>query len=652
MNVIKHTETVKKLIDKCESAHLADIPIIYIMTDEVEMINEIVESNRLVTLMVDKTEKDESTKYTPYTPSMGNLSEVFPKNYRRGLNDMPFKKSSIKSDKEDRSNHFFPYLFVQRVKDISLFSEALLDYAEKYIFEENDNSFVRKSVVILYGGDTSKYPKNLEQYTEFIDVDFPEESDIELLTTGIMAEYGLRPFVNHSDLDTLKVLLSGFSVVEINQILRRIITDDEITGYDTKSKVAISAHGTPGYNRIYNMDYTTATIRMLKEKILQRNEILELVNIKPNTEEVGGMETLTKWLEDKKPFVLQSDYYKKNHGTEAVKGILLCGVPGCGKSLAAKMTAKNFNLPLIRMDIGKLMGSYLGESERNLNRALRLIEAMTPCVLWIDELEKGFEGAKAAGSSDSGTFKRMFGTLLTWMQENEKPCFMFATANNLSGLPKEFFRSGRFDDLFAIYMPTASECVQIFKSCMKTAETNIKRDDSIALFSESCSNDKALYQLVEYFGQEKRFLTGADIKKIVNTSLMAVSRSDSKRRAPISVDEWQAAVKSVMSKITVYGDSMDNLENIAACYVRLIRNTFLPAADVVMFNRNDYKVDKVFDSETCNVKITVSMPRIDKNSGENGNLTSYDMVLYNELYPRFINLAHSIELIEHENLVR
>ena len=153
---------------------------------------------------------------------------------------------------------------------------------------------------------------------------------------------------------------------------------------------------------------------------------------------------------------------KETYGLQAPKGILLCGIPGCGKSLAAKLTAQTLDLPLLQMDMGNLMGGIQGQSEENMRKALGFAEAMAPCVLWIDELEKGFSGAKSSGNSDGGTFKRMFGTLLNWMQENMKPCFIFATANDIGGLPKELFRSGRFDELFAVYLPTAQECADIF----------------------------------------------------------------------------------------------------------------------------------------------------------------------------------------------
>ena len=144
--------------------------------------------------------------------------------------------------------------------------------------------------------------------------------------------------------------------------------------------------------------------------------------------------------------------------------------PGCGKSDCARYTARTLGLPLLRMDIGSLMHMYQGESERELREALKLAETMAPCVLWIDEMDKGFSEVGKDGGS--GSFMRMFGYLLSWMQDNTTPVFIFATANDIGGLPKEFFRSGRFEARYAVYLPTERECAAIIRACMKRAVKN------------------------------------------------------------------------------------------------------------------------------------------------------------------------------------
>ena len=153
-------------------------------------------------------------------------------------------------------------------------------------------------------------------------------------------------------------------------------------------------------------------------------------------------------------------------GVDVPKGIMIVGMPGCGKSLAAKATAKLFDIPLIRLDVGRLLGKYVGESEENMRKALKLSEAISPCVLWIDEIEKAFAGVgNSGGGSDVTT--RLFGQFLTWMQEKENTVFIVATANDISRIPAEFLRKGRFDELFFVDFPNPEERRKIMEIHLK-----------------------------------------------------------------------------------------------------------------------------------------------------------------------------------------
>lgn len=150
-----------------------------------------------------------------------------------------------------------------------------------------------------------------------------------------------------------------------------------------------------------------------------------------------------------------------SYGLPAPKGVLITGVPGCGKSLTAKAIATAWTLPLLRLDIGRVFAGLVGSSEQNMRTAIRTAEATAPCVLWIDEIEKGFSGV-GPGGGDSGTSSRVFGSFLTWMQEKSKPVFVIATANNIESLPAEFLRKGRFDEIFFVDLPTEAERVRIW----------------------------------------------------------------------------------------------------------------------------------------------------------------------------------------------
>ena len=192
-----------------------------------------------------------------------------------------------------------------------------------------------------------------------------------------------------------------------------------------------------------------------KKQIIRESEALEFYPVTETPDDVGGLDVLKDWLRlRERAFTQQA----REYGLPTPKGIALIGIPGTGKSLTAKMIGGLWRLPLIRLDVGALFGSLVGESEERARRALRLAETIAPCLVWIDELEK----ALAHGDLDSGTSRRVFGAILTWMQEKTAPCFVVATANDISSLPPELLRKGRFDEIFFLDLPTLTERKEIF----------------------------------------------------------------------------------------------------------------------------------------------------------------------------------------------
>jgi SpoVK/Ycf46/Vps4 family AAA+-type ATPase len=187
-----------------------------------------------------------------------------------------------------------------------------------------------------------------------------------------------------------------------------------------------------------------------KKAIIRESQALEFYAAEETPDDVGGLDSLKRWLSlRERAFTEEAAAY----GLPAPKGLALIGIPGTGKSLTAKMIGGLWRLPLLRLDIGALFGSLVGESEERVRRALQLAETVAPCVLWIDELEKGLSG----GDLDGGTSQRVFGTILTWMQEKTAPVFVVATANDVTALPPETLRRGRFDEIFFLDLPTEEE---------------------------------------------------------------------------------------------------------------------------------------------------------------------------------------------------
>lgn len=196
-----------------------------------------------------------------------------------------------------------------------------------------------------------------------------------------------------------------------------------------------------------------------KAEAISRDGIVQYYKPDIGMGDVGGLDLLKQWIHERE---LAFTPAAREFGLPQPKGLLMLGIPGCGKSLTAKAVAKMMRLPLLRLDMGSVFGGLVGESEGNMRRAIATAEAMSPCVLWADELEKAFAGV-GGGSTDGGTTQRVFGTFLTWMQEKKSPVFVVGTANNVQSLPAEMLRRGRWDELFYIDLPHEEEREDIFR---------------------------------------------------------------------------------------------------------------------------------------------------------------------------------------------
>ena len=259
-----------------------------------------------------------------------------------------------------------------------------------------------------------------------------------------------------------------------------------------------------------------------KKQLIRRNGILEYMEEDETIEAVGGLDELKRWLEQR------SDAFSeraREYGLPQPKGMLILGVPGCGKSLIAKTTSKLWGLPLLRLDMGRVYdGSTVGKSEANLRNALKTTESISPVILFIDELDKAFAGTTGSADSDGGTSSRIFGSFLTWMQEKDSPVFVMATANRLDKLPGEFLRKGRFDEIFFVDLPTPQEREAIFKIHLGKRRDNTERFDltQLANVSEGFSGAEIEQAIVaamyEAFAQEREF-SQLDIIAAVKSTL-------------------------------------------------------------------------------------------------------------------------------------
>ena len=269
------------------------------------------------------------------------------------------------------------------------------------------------------------------------------------------------------------------------------------------------------------------TILSEKMQVIKKTGILEFINSDIKIEDIGGLENLKNWL--KKRNNSWSEAAKK-YCLPAPKGVLITGVPGCGKSLTAKAMSAAWQLPLLKLDFGKIFSGIVGSSEENMRKAIKTAEAVAPSILWVDEIEKSLSGINSNG--DSGTSSRIFGTFLTWMQEKTAPVFVIATANNISSLPAELLRKGRFDEIFFVDLPTQKEREEIFKLHLKKRLKDAEVSSRIEINDQTC---KELAQLTEGF-------VGAEIEQVVIASLYEAFFN----KRPLELSDLKNTIKNVV----------------------------------------------------------------------------------------------------------
>jgi len=256
-----------------------------------------------------------------------------------------------------------------------------------------------------------------------------------------------------------------------------------------------------------------------KRQVIRKSGLLEYFASDEKLASVGGLASLKAWLSRRGAAFSEA---ARRFGLPEPKGLLLLGVQGCGKSLTAKAIAAQWRLPLLRLDMGRIFSGLVGSSEENLRKAIRVSESVAPVVLWVDEIEKGLSGSQGSGMSDGGVSARVFGTLLTWLQEKTAPVFVVATANRIEGLPPELLRKGRFDEIFFIDLPAESERREIFQIHLSRRGRDPARFDALAQRAEGFSGAEleaaVISGLYEAFGEGTELAQG-HLEQAVKDSL-------------------------------------------------------------------------------------------------------------------------------------
>jgi SpoVK/Ycf46/Vps4 family AAA+-type ATPase len=282
-----------------------------------------------------------------------------------------------------------------------------------------------------------------------------------------------------------------------------------------------------------------------KQQAIRQTGILEFFMVNESLKNVGGLDNLKQWVRIRRDAFTEE---AKRYGIPTPKGVLLVGIQGTGKSLSAKTIANEWRLPLLRLDIGRLFGSFVGESESRMRQMIQLAEATAPCVLWIDEIDKAFGNANMSTDGDSGASRRVFGTLITWMQEKTAPVFIVATANNVRILPAELLRKGRFDEIFFLNLPTESERQEIFKVHLQKLRPSRLREFDLFLLARHTKN-----------------FSGAEIEQVIIDGIhRAFGRGSTGHREDFTTEDIISAIEETVPLAAIASQQIESLKQWAA----------------------------------------------------------------------------------------
>lgn len=453
-----------------------------------------------------------------------------------------------------------------------------LDFVEKC---NDDAVFIFKDLHIYFGAHGRPASYNVIRRMRDI-ITFLHESvkrkNVVLISPELVIPHDMQKEISVFDFPLP-------NVDEVIEMLDKIITennlDDSTLEYEDKEKLAKAALGLTlqeaenAFSRaiVQNHGINRDAIKIIfdeKNQVIKKTGILEFVKSNLNLNDIGGLENLKSWLVKRNNSWLES---AKKYNIPAPKGVLITGIPGCGKSLTAKAMSEIWQLPLLKLDMGKIFSGIVGSSEENMRRAIETAEAVAPSILWVDEIEKGLGGTERAG--DSGTSIRILGTFLTWMQEKTEPVFVIATSNDISSLPPELLRKGRFDEIFFVDLPTESERAKIFEVHLNKRVAG----------SEAGKNVNITDGLLGRLSAMSEGFSGAEIEQVVISALYEAFF----HKRDLEVADLENAIKNTVPLSVTQKEQIKSLRDWAN--VRAVSAT----------PREDLKTYKIVDTDDENI---------------------------------------------------
>ncbi len=408
----------------------------------------------------------------------------------------------------------------------------LQDAAAARQLREVCHQFGRSRATCLVTGHPISLPPDLDKIAVRLDLRLPDRQELQTMLQSVLQSLQKRPSARRPTSTTVvqsllnsmtapKAMTAGPSEQEYDAILRAL------RGLTLHQARQMITHCVVEDGVLSGDDVQTILTR--KVQAMKDGGLLEYYPLEDNRFELGGFGNLKTWLERAK--VGFTDEAKALNLT-APRGIMLVGVPGCGKSLAAKAIAREWQLPLLKLDAGRLFDKFIGESEKNFRKAIETAESLSPIVLWIDEIEKAMAAGGGSGEADAGLSRRLFGAFLTWLQEKKQDVFVVATANNLSVLPPELLRKGRFDEIFFVDLPDGNERTAIWTIHLGLRKQDPSQFDLRKIvdaskgFSGSEIEQAVVAGLYRALHHKQPLTTDLLIEELSNTVPLSVTRSE------------------------------------------------------------------------------------------------------------------------------
>ena len=608
------TEQVSHAVEAIKLAYLSHTPVVWLVTGDKEVASEIVEQftiehfgafrnpnilGRPVFLQqftenaVERLSVDETLKYYWDRPLKDFIGRSNIKEFSSSSSDAANKPSVFYLWHTDNSDNVMKHIESFITVHVNMIADA--DVQSK---TPEHQKAVSLSLAIV-ASPTLPPESWLAQYIEVIHVKALQDSEIREIIHSTLSSRGI--VLNDDEaLRKLVADLRGFSARKMSQTILRCV----LSGFFDNNKTML-----PEILR---------EIRYMKRQMLEGFVGLQWIDLgydkdqettkQEQSKASDSLAVISEWLDARKEIFKDTEKARKS-GYDIPKGVLITGIPGTGKSMMAKEAAKKLELPLISLDMGNLQEGIVGASEKHMVDALRMVEAMAPCVLWIDEIEKAFSGSNS-GSSDGGVMRRMFGKFLTWMQEKTAPCFVFATSNDISQLPPELFRSERFDDKFYSFMPMADECASIFAQLISEENKRFVSQNfytDLQLFEPTLEDWKIWREFLddmtvkmshfEMDGDEWKngempqckLFTGADISSLIKRvkfKLLHTIKKDVK--CSFNSETVFNEIRGELEQFMPYGQT--NVEDIAKCFLKISKNRFCCASNNTIVQFEDFNI--------------------------------------------------------------